>query len=123
MSLPPFRKERDQRQDHHQHHGAKKPQPSGQGHGCELIHRKGLNVYKDKTPPFQVELVIGPGNMDEVLLAIDTPFFITRSGIEHSSMGQHSTPLFRDIEDVPMAFLTLAVFKEGVAFNRFFSRS
>jgi len=44
-------------------------------------------------------------------MAIHTLFFISCPGVKNRSMGQHGSPLIRNMEDIPMAFLALFVFE------------
>ena len=52
--------------------------------------------------------------MNQGTMAIHTFFFIARTGIEYRSMRQHCAAFVRYVEQIPMAFHTLIVFKRGI---------
>ena len=52
--------------------------------------------------------------MDKVPVTVNTLFLITRSCIDHRTMGEHGAPLIRDEKDVPVTFLALVVAERGV---------
>lgn len=52
--------------------------------------------------------------MNQGTMAIHTFFFIARTGIEYRSMRQHCAALVRYVEQIPMAFHTLIIFKRCI---------
>jgi hypothetical protein len=52
--------------------------------------------------------------MDQVLVTIDAPLFITFPGVNYRPVGQHGPPLIGKVEDISMAFSALVVFKGGI---------
>lgn len=49
--------------------------------------------------------------MNQVPVAVNTLFFISFPGIQNCLVGQHGSPFVRDVEQVPVAFLALGIFK------------
>jgi hypothetical protein len=60
-------------------------------------------------------IVIGPGDVNQVLVAVHAIFFIAFSGVDNGAVGQHGPALVWYMKDVPMAFLALFVFKRGIS--------
>jgi len=59
-------------------------------------------------------VIDGPVHMDQVPMAVHALFLISRPWVEHRPMGQHCTPLIRDIKNITVTFLTLTVLHGSV---------
>lgn len=52
--------------------------------------------------------------MNQVIMAVDTFFFVSWFWVNNSSMRQHGSPFVRDIQQIAMALLALLVFKRVI---------
>jgi hypothetical protein len=52
--------------------------------------------------------------VNEILVAIDAPLFISRSRIDHIPVSEHRPPFVRYVENVPVALLTLFVLERSI---------
>jgi hypothetical protein len=55
-----------------------------------------------------------PFGMDQIVMAIDAFFFITRTGVNHRPVGQHGAALVGHVQQVAVAFLALVVVESGI---------
>jgi hypothetical protein len=91
---------------------------------CQAFLWTGLSRHLFNAPCSQAQTPIGlpilfvgiafPCIVDQIPVAIHASLLIAGSCIEHGPVGQHGPPLVGDIEDIPVALLTLIIPERGI---------